>query len=190
MRSSDVTRAGGFMVHLALLQILLDPLGLAEQERDMDFRRRQEFLHGPQGFLELLAEFLVLLVPPGVAEADELAVEDAHAVLQFGVEFLERLSEPPDFGRIDDGLGHDSLLRWTCASIVAGRARVRNPRAGKKQMPETVVNRSGIRDDFRIAAAVTGSTTWTTSAASCRACLASPRPRACRRTSLWRRAPL
>src|SRR5437763_1483240 len=91
---------------LSLLKIFLDPLRLAEQEGDVHLGGGQKLLDRPERCLELLTELFVFLVAPGVAEVNELTVQHAHPVLEFGVELLERLGEPPDLGGVDDGLGH------------------------------------------------------------------------------------
>ena len=65
-----------------------------------------EPLQGVHRGLELLAEPVVLLVPPRVAEGDELAVQPGQAALEVGVEPLQVGSEPAQLGRVDDRLGH------------------------------------------------------------------------------------
>src|SRR5205085_8602099 len=103
------TSAPGVM-GLPLLEVFFDPFRLAEQERDVQVGRLDEPLEDLHGVLELLAEAVVLLVPPGVAEGEELGVQAAQVGLQVGVEPLEVEREPPQFRGIDDRLGHGEHL--------------------------------------------------------------------------------
>src|SRR4051812_36177670 len=96
---------------LALLEVILDALGLAEQERDMLVRGVDEAGDDLHRLLELLDELVVLAVAPGGAQAAELAVQGRHRVGQVAVEPLEVLGEPPQFVRIDDGLCHGTPRR-------------------------------------------------------------------------------
>ena len=63
-----------------------------------------EPFQGQHRLLEFLAESVVFLVPPGVSEADELAVKAREAGLEIGVESLQIRGESPEFTRVDDRL--------------------------------------------------------------------------------------
>ena len=92
----------------SLVQILLDPLRLAQQERRVFLRHFSEFLQGLHRLLEFVGKFFVLLVLPGVAKRGEPRVEQHHAIFDFAVEARQFLGEPPHFFRVHDGLGHTS----------------------------------------------------------------------------------
>jgi hypothetical protein len=96
---------------LALLEIFLDPFGLAEQKRDMFVGRPDELAENLNGLREFAGELLVFLIAPGVAEGGELSVQDGELMLQFAVEMFQPVSEAPQVGGIDDGSGHENLLR-------------------------------------------------------------------------------
>src|SRR5262249_5573423 len=89
-----------------LLQVLIRPLGLAEQERNVLVGGIDEPLHDLHGLLEFLDELVVLAVPPGLPEAGELAVEHRQLVEELVVELLQPRGEPADLLRIHDGLCH------------------------------------------------------------------------------------
>src|SRR5262245_51696201 len=85
--ATDVTLADSLTADLlALRQVLLDALGLAHQEGDVLVGQLDEAGDDGHGLLELLGELGVLLVAPGVAQAEHLAVQHRHAVLQLVVE--------------------------------------------------------------------------------------------------------
>ena len=75
----------------------------------MLIRRLEEMLDDVHRFLELLPEFLVFLIAPGVAQADELAVQCRHAVAHLGVELLEVMGKTAQLEWVDDRLGHGLL---------------------------------------------------------------------------------
>src|SRR3972149_4113420 len=55
---------------------------------------------------KVIGEFLVFLVAPRRAQGVELIAQRRHALFQVLVELLEVVGKPPQFGRVDDGLGH------------------------------------------------------------------------------------
>jgi hypothetical protein len=117
-----------------LLQVFLDTLGFAQQDGDVLVGRFEEVVDDVHRLLELLGELLVLLVAPGVAQADELAVQACHAIAQLGVEELEMVGEAPQLDGVDDRLGHDILGSvaedWTAATIfVRGSESSKDKRA-------------------------------------------------------------
>src|SRR5262245_8461366 len=90
LRSSrEKTCAASLMMTiLALLQVFLDACGLAHQEGNVLIGDGDEAVEHLHGLLELLDELLMLLVAPAVAEAEQLAVQHRHLVVQPGVELL------------------------------------------------------------------------------------------------------
>jgi hypothetical protein len=92
------------------LQIFLDPLSLTKQEWDVLIRGLHEMPDNPHGVLEFLDEFFMLLVTPGVTQADQLPVQDQELVLQLVIELFEVMSKPLEFGWIDNGLRHETTL--------------------------------------------------------------------------------
>jgi hypothetical protein len=78
---------------LTLLQVLLDAFRFAHQERDMVLGVFHELVEDFHFALEILNEFVMLLIAPGVAERDHLAVDAGDLRLQFLVESLEILSK-------------------------------------------------------------------------------------------------
>src|SRR5665213_1365472 len=105
--SVDRTRAACLMgLALTLLEIFLDSLGLAEQERDVIVGRPNELAENLNGLRELAGELLMFLIAPSVAEGGELAVEDGELMLQFVVEVFQPVGKAPQVGGIDDGFGY------------------------------------------------------------------------------------
>src|SRR5262249_1488350 len=82
-------RGGGHGFALAVLQVVLDALGLADEEGDLFPRGFQEAVDDDDGLVEAFGELVVLLVAPGVAQAGELALEDGDETGDFVVEVLE-----------------------------------------------------------------------------------------------------
>lgn len=66
-----------------------------------------------QGLLEFLAELLIFLVTPAIAERDVLAMQPGQGCLEFRTESLQIMSEPAKFVRVDDGLSHGGTLSTT-----------------------------------------------------------------------------
>lgn len=89
-----------------LIQVFLDPLGFAQEERRMGVGTLDEFLQDLHRVLEFLRELGVFLVLPGIAQRGKARLQERHAVLRFGVEAFEFLREAPDLARIHDGLWH------------------------------------------------------------------------------------
>ncbi len=58
-----------------MLQVLLDPLGFAQQEGDMLIGGAHKVRKHAHRLLKLLGELLVFLVAPGIAQADELGLQ-------------------------------------------------------------------------------------------------------------------
>src|SRR5215212_844411 len=77
----------------ALLEVVFDPLGLAEQERDVLLGHLQELLEDGDRLFELLGEPVVLLVPPGVPEGQELGVERRQVAADVAGEDLQVVGE-------------------------------------------------------------------------------------------------
>ena len=72
----DRTLADRLMaLFLTLLQVFLDTLGLAKQERDVLVGRFGKPFHDLERLLELFDELVMLPVAPGLAQARELAVQ-------------------------------------------------------------------------------------------------------------------
>src|SRR5262245_23233249 len=97
-----------------LVQIFLDALRLAQQERRVGVGRLDEFLQNFHRVAEFLGKFLVLLVLPGVAERVKAGVEERHAILQLDVEPLQLLREPAHFAGIHYGLWHRRSSWFGC----------------------------------------------------------------------------
>src|SRR5262249_39102806 len=93
----------------ALLEVLVDAIGLAEQEGDVLLRGLDEAGEDVDGLGEALGELVVVLVAPGVAEAGELALEDGKRLAALFVQVLEALGKAAQLGGIDDGPGHADL---------------------------------------------------------------------------------
>src|SRR5207248_5482980 len=81
------------------------------QEGNMHGGRLHEALDDQHGLLEFLRELLVLLVAPGVAQGNKLAVQDRQAALQFVIELLEVMGKAAELLRIDDGMRHEQSFR-------------------------------------------------------------------------------
>src|SRR4051794_6757954 len=104
--STDLTSAVSMPGSSALLQVVFDPLGLPQQEGDVLGGRLNKTRQHLHRLVELLGELGVLLVAPGVAEADHLAVQGGQAGLQVGVEALQVVGEAAQLRGVNDGLRH------------------------------------------------------------------------------------
>jgi hypothetical protein len=91
---------------LALIEIIFDALGFAQQVWRVFLGQLGEFFEGLQGLPEFLGKFLVFLVLPGVTQRRKAGVEQDHPVFDFGVKALQFFSEPPHLLGIHDCLGH------------------------------------------------------------------------------------
>src|SRR5262249_38709808 len=96
----------GSSAALTLLQVILDAFGLAHQEGDVLVRGLDEVSQHLHGVGELLGEFLVLLIAPGVAKAGELSLQHGGLVAQVVAEVFEPVREATQLRRIDNGLRH------------------------------------------------------------------------------------
>ena len=96
--------------HSSLVHVLFNPLGLAEQVRDVTFVGFDEAAEQFQMLSELLGKLDVLLIAPGLIERIELPRNRAESRLQVGVKLAQHAREPSQFGGIDDGLRHDGFL--------------------------------------------------------------------------------
>src|SRR5690606_16264294 len=75
----------------ALVEILLDALGLAEKERALLVRAVHEAAQRLHGIDELLGEFHVLLILPSVAQRGETGLKGGEGALQVAVEAFQLL---------------------------------------------------------------------------------------------------
>jgi hypothetical protein len=91
---------------LPLLEVFLDALGLAEQEGDVQVSGLDEALEHMDGFVERLAELVVLLVAPRVPQSDELTVNSREVGRQIAIEALQAMREATQFGGVNDRLRH------------------------------------------------------------------------------------
>jgi hypothetical protein len=91
----------------ALVQIFLDALRLAEQEGCVLLGKLSELFERLHGLFEFFGKFGVLLIGPRIAQRDKAGVQQNHAVLNFAVEALQFLREPPHLFGIHDGLRHN-----------------------------------------------------------------------------------
>jgi hypothetical protein len=89
-----------------LVQVLLNPLRLAEQERRMLVGAFDEFLEHLHCVAKFFGELGVFLILPGVAEGSEARLQERHPILRFNVEAFEFFGEAADFTWIHDGLWH------------------------------------------------------------------------------------
>ena len=78
-----------YLSFLTLLQVLFDPLGLAEQKRNMLVGRFGEPFHHLERLLELLDELVVLAVAPRLTQPGDLAVQLGQLGDHLVVELLE-----------------------------------------------------------------------------------------------------
>src|SRR5262245_8781099 len=91
---------------LSLLQIFVNPIGLAQQERDVLIIGFEKVGHHLQIAVKLFAETLIFLVAPCGAQSFQLACQGRRLFRQAGIEFLEHLSKSAQFIGVDDRLGH------------------------------------------------------------------------------------
>jgi len=89
-----------------LIQVLLDALGFAEQERRVLIGTFDEFLEDLHRVPEFLGEFGVFLVLPSVPQCGKSGLQQGHAILSFQIESFEFLRKPANFAGIHDGLWH------------------------------------------------------------------------------------
>jgi len=89
------------------LEVFLDALGFADQERNIRIRRFHEAAKHLNLLLEILHELFVLLIAPGRAESGCLPLHDGHLIEQLAGELLELMGEAADFARIDYSLRHE-----------------------------------------------------------------------------------
>src|SRR5262245_1358258 len=107
---------------LALVQVVLDQLGLAQQKADVLVAGLEEVLDDEHGFLELLGELDVLLVAPGVAEAKQLTVQGRQPAVQLGREAFQTLRESAQLARVHNRLWHGKSFQKRDKSSLPGTA--------------------------------------------------------------------
>jgi hypothetical protein len=90
----------------ALLEIFLDPFGLAEQERDVLIGRVDEPLDHLEGLFEFLDELVVFTVAPGLAQTAELTVQRGQLRHHLVIELLEPGRKSSEIFRVNNGLSH------------------------------------------------------------------------------------
>ena len=91
---------------LALLQIFLDPFGLAEQEWDVLIGGVDESLHHLEGLFKFLDELVVFPVAPGLAQTAELTVQRGQLGHHLIVELFEPGGKSTEIFRINNRLSH------------------------------------------------------------------------------------
>jgi hypothetical protein len=94
-----------------LVDVLLDPLGFAEEEGDVRLGRLDELLHDLEGRVELLLELRLLLVAPGLGERRHAVGDHRGHAREVGVELLEVVRETPEFLGVNDRFGHTASVR-------------------------------------------------------------------------------
>src|SRR6266516_4667746 len=92
--STEVTWARWGM-GLALVEILFDALGLAQQVRRVLVGHFDEFFHRLHGLLEFFGELGVLLVLPRVAQRRKPRLQRNDPILEVAIEPLQFLGETP-----------------------------------------------------------------------------------------------
>jgi len=95
--------------------------------------RFEEVVDDVHCFLELLPEFLVLLVAPGVAQADELPVQRRDAVANLGVELFEVVGKTAQLEGVDNRLGHGVLAVPVRKAAIAIFLATLNPSKDKRR---------------------------------------------------------
>src|SRR5581483_5113030 len=115
---------------LALGQVLVRLLRLAQQEGDLLVCGLDELLQHLHGLVELGGEAGVLLVPPGVAQRLELPLQAAHALPQLVVERAHAVGEALQRLGTDDRLLRHGSPRWYFDAVRAAlhAARTQPPR--------------------------------------------------------------
>ena len=107
----------------ALLEVVLDPLGLAEQERDVLIGGLDKPLHDDERLFEFLNELLVLLVAPGLTETDELVDLCDERVQAFVRSWAKRGLPLPEVGHeLQDDRGRicaQAELAWPERKVAA-----------------------------------------------------------------------
>ena len=103
-----------------LLQILFDTFRLALEEWHMHVGDFEEVLDNMQRLLELLREFLVFLITPGVREARHLGVQARQSFAQVAIELFEMMGEAPKFEGVHIRLSHDApcTLGFACKQYI------------------------------------------------------------------------
>src|SRR5688572_14390110 len=94
-----------------LLKVFLDPLRLAQQIRGVLVGRLDVLGDDLHVLVEVLDEFLVLLVSPRRAQGVQLCAQRRQPLLEFLVELLEVVGETTQFDGVDDGLRHRARNR-------------------------------------------------------------------------------
>ena len=82
---------------LTLAEVLFDPLGLPQQERDVDIGHFHKPANVLEHLLKFFAEAVVLLVAPAFAKGQQLGVQGTGLLLQFGVEAFHVPGEASEF---------------------------------------------------------------------------------------------
>lgn len=88
----------------ALVEIMLDALGLAEEVWGVAFGDFEEGLEGLDELGELGGEFFLFLILPGISEGGEASHERAGAFAEVAIEAFEFGGKAADFLGVDDGL--------------------------------------------------------------------------------------
>jgi hypothetical protein len=91
-----------------LLEVLFDPFGLPQEERDMLVGHVEELFEDGDRLLEFLDEAIVLLVAPSVAQGQELGMEGGEVGPHVAIEDFEVMSESAKFGGVDNCLSHET----------------------------------------------------------------------------------
>jgi hypothetical protein len=82
------------LVALPLLQVLLDPIGFAQQKGNVLIRGLDKLPHGAHLRFELLDKPLMFLIAPSRRKRRQLPLATLHLVHHFRAEMLQMLNEP------------------------------------------------------------------------------------------------
>lgn len=115
----------------SLLQIGLDAVGLAHEERCMHFGGLHETLEHLHGGVELLCELCLLLILPGLAERAHARSKRGHLLLDVADGPAQICCEAAQFDRVDDSLGHDGVLPARRLRAAVGTSTRRDERGAR-----------------------------------------------------------
>jgi hypothetical protein len=92
------------------LEIFFDAFGFAHQVGDVLVGRFGEASQHLHLLLEIFQKLFMFLIAPRAAQTGELALDHGHLIQQSAGELLELMGETANFARVDDCLGHKSLV--------------------------------------------------------------------------------
>ena len=108
--SDTLLASAGEAVESALVEVVFDSLGFAEEVGGVLIGDVDEFFESFDGGFELVVEFVVFGVLPGIAEGGEAGLEGGEVVLEVAVETFKFLRETAHLIGVHDCLSHGDYI--------------------------------------------------------------------------------